>query len=160
MLGEVLSCSHPGIRLPLEPVAMNLTVRTSILLCCLLLASPSQADSREEITTALDYYAEIWNEGDIEALRGYYSPDFVQVSPRGLETLAQRFEEMNALAGSGGDRGELSHDNVRVITLDDGHALAYGQMRLAFKDGSSIESWFSTVYAKTPFGWKAILTHQ
>ena len=27
-----------------------------------------------------------------------------------------------------------------------------------FKDGSSIESWFSTVYENTPFGWKALLT--
>jgi len=50
--------------------------------------------------------------------------------------------------------------NNQTLVLIDGHALAYGQMRLAFKDGSSIESWFSTVYAKTPFGWKAILTHQ
>jgi len=139
---------------------MKHTVRLTILLCLMLLAGPTPADTREEITTALDYYAEIWNEGDFEALRGYYSPDFVHVSARGVESLAQRFEEMNALAGSGEDRGELNHNNVKVVALADGHALAYGQMRLQFKDGSSIETWFSTVYAKTPFGWKAILTHQ
>lgn len=139
---------------------MSLCARFTTLLCCLLLAGPLLADTREEITTALDYYAEIWNEGDFEALRGYYAPDFVLVSQRGVESLVQRFDDMNALAGSGDDRGELSYSSVKVTSLADRHALAYGQMRLQFKDGSSIESWFSTVYAKTPFGWKAILTHQ
>ena len=139
---------------------MKTTVRLAILLCLLLLAGPAPADTREEIVTALDYYAEIWNEGDFEALRGYYSPDFVHVGARGVETLAQRFEDMNTLSRSGEDRGDLVHENVKVVALGDGHAMAYGQIRLQFKDGSSIESWFSTVYAKTPFGWKAILTHQ
>ena len=139
---------------------MSFTVRYTILLCCLLLSGPSLADTREEITTALDYYAEMWNEGEFEALRGYYDPNFVLVTARGVEPLAQRFEDMNALLGASEDRGELSYSNVKVNSLAERHALAYGQMRLQFKDGSSIESWFSTVYTKTPFGWKAILTHQ
>jgi ketosteroid isomerase-like protein len=145
---------------PLEPVVMKLTTRFMLLLCALLVACPALSATRDEITTALDYYAEIWNEGDFEALRGYYSPDFVLVSARGVETLAQRFDDMNTLAAGGDDRGELSYSDVKVTALADEHALAYGQMRLQFKDGSSIDSWFSTVYAKTPFGWKAILTHQ
>jgi len=139
---------------------MNVTVRLPILIFCLLLSGPSLADTRDEITTALDYYAEMWNDGEFEALRGYYNPEFVLVTARGVEPLAQRFEDMNALLGAGEDRGELSYGNVKVTALADRHALAYGQMRLQFKDGSSIDSWFSTVYAKTPFGWKAILTHQ
>lgn len=139
---------------------MNLLVRFSILLVCLHLASPLAADTREEITTALDYYAELWNEADFEALRGYYDPAFVQITTRGVETLAQRFDDIGALARSGGDLGELSHTGVKVEELGDGHAMAYGQLSLQFKDGSSIETWFSTVYAKTPFGWKAILAHQ
>jgi hypothetical protein len=156
----VLSWSGPWIRLPLEPIAMNFTVRISILLCCLLLSGRSLADTRDEITTALDYYAEIWNEAEFEALRGYYDPRFLQITARGVETLAQRFDDINNLSAAGGDLGELSYDDVTVKALGEEHALAYGQMRLQFKDGSSIESWFSTVYAKTPFGWKAILTHQ
>jgi len=139
---------------------MNLALRCLICLTCLAWAVPSPADTREEITTALDYYAELWNEGDFEALRGYYDSAFVQVSVRGLETLAQRFDDISALSDSGGDRGELSYDGIRVEELGERHAMAYGQLRLQFKDGSSIETWFSTVYARTPFGWKAILTHQ
>jgi hypothetical protein len=143
----------------LEHNAMRFPVCISILLYSLLFAGPSAADTREEIATAIDYYAEIWNEGDFEALRGY-DPTFVQITPQGVEVLTQRFDEIKTLSGAGGDLGELSYHAITVKPLGDGHALAYGQLRLQFKDGSSIETWFSTVYKKTPFGWKAILTHQ
>jgi ketosteroid isomerase-like protein len=131
-----------------------------VLLCCLLLTGSALADIRDDITAAIDYYAEMWNEGDVEALRGYYHSEFVLITPGGLVSLAQRVADLNTLAAPGQDRGELSYTDVEVRPLADGHALAYGRMRLQFKDGSSLESWFSTVYAKTPFGWKAILTHQ
>jgi ketosteroid isomerase-like protein len=132
----------------------------SVLLCCLLPTGAALADAREDITTAIDYYAEMWNEGDVEALRGYYHPDFVLITAGGVLPLAQRIADLNTLAAPGQDRGELAYRNVKVTPLGDGHALAHGQMQLQFKDGSSLESWFSTVYEKTPFGWKAILTHQ
>ena len=96
----------------------------------------------------------------LEALRGYYGPAFVQISTRGVESMSQRFDDINALSGTGGDPGDLTYDNLTIQPLGDGHAMAYGQLRLQFKDGSSIETWFSTVYEKTPFGWKAILAHQ
>lgn len=138
--------------------------RTSLmhltLVACLLLTGPALADAREDIATAIDYYAEMWNEGDVEALRGYYHPSFVLITPEDVVPLAQRIADLNTLAAPGQDRGELRYSNVKVTPLADGHALAYGQMSLQFKDGSSLESWFSTVYQKTPFGWKAILTHQ
>jgi hypothetical protein len=139
---------------------MNLSVRIILLSILALSAGPALADTRSEITSAVDYYAEVWNEGDIEALRGYYDSKFVLVTARGVQPLAQRLDDLNALSGAGEDRGELSYTGVQVKSLGEGHALAYGQMRLQFKDGSSIDSWFSTVYTKTPFGWKAILTHQ
>ena len=102
----------------------------------------------------------MWNEGDFEALRGYYHTDFMLITAQGPMTLSQRLADLETLATTGKDRGELSYSEVKVTPLADGHALAWGQMRLAFKDGSSLEAWFSTVYVKTPFGWKAILTHQ
>jgi ketosteroid isomerase-like protein len=128
----------------------------------LLLAArgPAPADTSDDIAAAIDYYAEMWNEGDFEALRGYYHTDFMLITAQGPVTLSQRFEDLNTVSAEGQDPGELSYSEVKVAPLADGHALAWGQMRMAFKDGSSIESWFSTVYVKTPFGWKAILTHQ
>ena len=139
---------------------MRTPVRFMILLCFLLLACSLPADTGTDISTALDYYAEVWNEGDLETIRAYYDADFVLVSNRGVESLAQRIGDIEILFHGGGDRGELSYSGVSVVPLADNLAMAYGKARLAFKDGSSIESWFSTVYRKTPFGWKALLTHQ
>jgi hypothetical protein len=137
--------------------SIALTVLLLASFCC---ARPALANAESEITAALDYFAEVWGEGDLETLRGYYHTDFVLVTPQGPVGLTQRMADLESIAQSDGDRGELTYSSVKVRALADGHALAYGKRRLAFKDGSSIDSWFSTVYAKTPFGWKAILSHQ
>ena len=139
---------------------MSTVSRIAIVLFCLSVFQAAMADTESEITAALDYYAEMWNDGDIEALRGYYDPDFVLLTPTGTLPLQQRLDDIEALAAGGKDRGEMSHSGLVVSPLGSNHAMAYGQVRLAFKDGSSIENWFSTVYRKTPFGWKAMLTHQ
>lgn len=131
-----------------------------ICLVTLLLLStgPLSADTRTEITTALDYYAEVWNEGDVEAIRGYYAPDFVLISRDGPVALKERFEDIKSVMQDGKDRGELETSRITVKELGDKHAMAYAFSRLKFKDGSELNTWFTTVYEKTPFGWKAILT--
>ncbi|MGD8358245.1 MAG: nuclear transport factor 2 family protein [Lysobacterales bacterium] len=139
---------------------MNAAFRIVIVLVCLCAFPVAMADTESDITAALDYYAEMWNEGDVEALHGYYNPDFVLVTSAGTIPLPQRLDDIKALGGSGKDRGELSYYGVTVRPLGDGHAVAWGRARLKFGDGSSIDNQFSTVYVKTPFGWKALLTHQ
>jgi hypothetical protein len=138
---------------------MNSVNRILLAFAFLLMASPAIADTETEITTALDYFAEVWNEGDLEAIRGYYHPDFVLVSDGGSIALGQRIDDLKAIAQAGEDRGVLEYSQVRVKALEKKHALAYGELHLEFKDGSAINTWFTTVYEKTPFGWKAILTH-
>jgi hypothetical protein len=133
---------------------------TALLLGWFCCAQPAFADTEAEITAALDYFSEVWKEGDVDTLRGYYHADFMLVTSQGPVSLTQRMADIESIAQSEGDRGELTYSGVEVRALGDGHALAYGKRRLAFKDGSSMETWFSTVYADTPFGWKAILTHQ
>lgn len=124
----------------------------------LLLSFPLSADTESEISLALDYYAQVWNENDLDAIEGYYHQDFVQVSDSGILTRVQQLESIRNLVSEGGDRGELSYSNVTIRELGENHALAYGQLVLKFKDGSSLDAWFTTVYTKTPFGWKAVLT--
>jgi ketosteroid isomerase-like protein len=138
---------------------MNSVNRTLLAIAFLLVASPAIADTETEITTALDYFAEVWNEGDLEAIRGYYHQDFVLVTDGGSIALGQRIDDLKAIAQAGEDRGVLEYSQVRVKALEKKHALAYGELHLEFKDGSAINTWFTTVYVKTPFGWKAILTH-
>ena len=138
---------------------MPVAIRVFILSACLLLAAPASADTREEIVSALDYFAEMLNEGDVEALRGFYHPDFKLITPNGLITLQERMADLAALSASGDDRGELVHHDMKVIELTENNAVAYGRTTLTFKDGSVLESWFTTVFVKTPFGWKALITH-
>lgn len=134
-------------------------MKTFLLTLLLLLSAPLCADPQSEISTALDYFSEIWNEGDIATLRGYYHPDFVLITPNGAIPLQQRLDDIASVIEEGQDRGELQYSEVRVKELGQKHAMAYGHSSLKFKDGSSIETWFTTVFVDTPFGWKALLTH-
>lgn len=138
---------------------MKQLVHTAMLMLCVFTASSQAADTSAEIKSALDYYAEAWNEGDLELIRSYYHPDFVLVTSSGTRTLAQRLGEIESVIKPGEDRGMLSNSEVTIEAIEQNHALAYGHMRLIFKDGTKLDTWFSTVYLKTPFGWKALLTH-
>jgi len=132
---------------------------TKMIFLVLLLASgPLSADTKMDITTALDYFSEVWNEGDLEAIRGYYHPDFVLITQNGVTTLQQRLADIDSVAQEGQDRGVLRYSDITVKELEGKHAVAYGHSSLKFKDGSGFETWFTTVYVKTPFGWKALLT--
>ena len=132
--------------------------RTLLLSVLILFSAPLMADVESEITTLMDYYAEMWNAGDTDFITSYFHPEFVLVTDDGSINRAQHVSSIKTIGQNGGDRGELDYSNISVKELGDDHAVAYGKGTLKFEDGSSIESWFSTVYAKTPFGWKALLT--
>lgn len=129
------------------------------VLILILFSQNLVADTENEIRTALDYFAEMWNEGDIDALSSYYHQDFVLVTDNGVIPTGQRVDDLKSLTQAGEDRGELSYSEVKVKAIEDKHAMAYGKLNLKFKDDSAITSWFTTVYVKTPFGWKAIVSH-
>lgn len=133
-------------------------MKTILLTILLILSGPLLADTETEIATALDYFSEVWNEGDLEAIRGYYHPDFVVVGKNGVVPLKQRLDDMKSVTENGQDRGLMEVSQVTVRALGEKHAMAIGFSVLRFKDGSTIDRWFTTVYEKTPFGWKALLT--
>lgn len=133
-------------------------LKISTLSLLLLMSGPLVADTETEIKTALNYFSQVWNEGDLEAIRGYYHSDFVLITKDGVISLRQRLDDLETITRDGRDRGELETTRVTVKELGEKHAVAYGYSSLKFKDGSAFERWFTTVYEKTPFGWKAILT--
>jgi ketosteroid isomerase-like protein len=130
-----------------------------LLMLALIVALPAHADTETEIRTALDYFAQVWNEDDLEAMQGYFHADFVHVNQQGRTAREQHLQNIRMLIDDGGDRGRLGHSEVVIKELGDQHAMASGHMVLTFDDGSAIDTWFSTVYVQTPFGWKALLTH-
>lgn len=132
--------------------------RILLLSVLILFSTPLMADTENEITTLLDYYAEMWNASDTDFLSSYFHPEFVLVTDDGIVSRSEHVTSIKTIGQNGGDRGELDYSGIRVKELGDSHAVAYGKGILEFEDGSSIEFRFSTVYEKTPFGWKALLT--
>jgi hypothetical protein len=130
-----------------------------VFLSILLLTGPALADLESEITTSLDYFEELWRERDLESIRGYFHPDFVLVSSSGILNRGERIEDLKVIMEPGKDQGELEFFEVQVRSLGDGHALAWGSSKLAFKDGTELVNLFSSVYVNTPFGWKLLMTH-
>jgi ketosteroid isomerase-like protein len=129
---------------------MSNLFRAVLLLGFLLTTNATAADPKTEIEAVL---------GDLNAVRSYYHRDFVLVTAEGILSAGQRLGDLEAIMEPGKDHGELSFSELQVKLLGDEHVMAYGRSSLKFSDGTELNSLFTTVYVKTPFGWKAILTH-
>jgi len=134
------------------------TMHRFALFLLLLAAPPLSADTESEVRAALDYFAEVWNVDNLDAIDGYYHQDFVFVGNDGVVPRQQHIDGLRDVVLAGGDHGRIGYSQVRVRELGAAHAMAQGRVMLEFDDGSRLESWFVTVYEKTPFGWKALLT--
>jgi ketosteroid isomerase-like protein len=139
---------------------MTHLLRTVFLTGFLLFAGTTAADTESEIKAVLDYLAEMWNEGDLNAVRGYYHRDFVLVTSEGILSMGQRLDDLEAIMEPGKDHGELGFSEIQVKPLGKERAMAYGRSSLKFEDKTEFGTYFSTIYVKTPFGWKAILGHE
>jgi len=139
---------------------MHLIFRVAILLGFVLFSGFSAASDPEiEIKQMLDFLADEWTEGDMDSIRGHIHRDFVLITSDGVRTREQRLNELEIIMAPDKDHGELSYSNIQVKSLTDDYVLAYGRSQLKFEDGTELGSVFSSVYVKTPFGWRVILTH-
>lgn len=118
------------------------------------------SDLKGEINLLLDYFANEWNQGELVSIESYFHPDFVLVTSDGVQTREQRISELKIVMAPGNDRGTLTFSDITIRALADDYAMGYGRTRLKFKDGTELGGMFSTIYLKTPFGWKAVLTHE
>lgn len=140
---------------------MSVTFRITNLLSFLLFSGISGASEvQTEIKQMLNFFAEEWNEGDLESIRGRFHRDFILVTSDGIRNRQQRLDELGDVIAIGKDRGVLSFSEIEVKPLKEDYAVAYGRSRLKFKDGTELGSMFSSIYVNTPFGWKVILTHE
>ena len=139
---------------------MSNLIRLVFLTGFLFFSGSAAADPKTEIESVMDYFAEMWDEGDLNAVRSYYHRDFVLVTSDGTISMEQRLDDLETIMESGKDHGDLNFSELEVKPLGKEYAMAYGRSSLKFKDGTEFSTYFSTVYVKTPFGWKAILTHE
>lgn len=137
--------------------------RPGLTLVFLLLLAANQVlagDADSEISQMLDYFADEWNAGELASIEGQFHKDFVLVTEEGVQSRDERISELRMVISPGNDHGTLSFESVMVEPLGKDHVVAYGRTRLVFKDGTELGGMFSTVYVNTPFGWKALLTHE
>ncbi len=87
---------------------MSNLFRAVLLLGFLLTTNATAADPKTEIEAVLGYFAEMWNEGDLNAVRSYYHRDFVLVTAEGILSVGQRLGDLEAIMEPGKDHGELS----------------------------------------------------
>ena len=98
---------------------------TPFLVAVLACISPAAlADTDTEIRAALDFYAEMWNQDDVDALGGYYDSGFVLITDLGRIARGKRLDDLKAIGKDGGDRGTLSISDVVVTEGDAGAAAA------------------------------------
>ena len=138
---------------------MSRTQAFTFFLVCLVTPTAAFSDISGEINNTLEYFAEVWGEGELAAIRGYYHPDFVLIANGNKISLSQRMADLELLMKPGEDHAVLTYSEITVQPLGEEHALAYGHVKLSFNDETSLEFWFNTVNVKTPFGWKALMTH-
>lgn len=140
---------------------MKLLFHVTILMVFVLFAGLSVADdASDEIKQLLNFVADEWNAGDLDSIRGQFHRDFVLVSSDNTRTRKERFDELEIIMAPDQDHGELSYSDIHVKSLSDDYVLVYGMSGLKFKDGTDLNSMFSSVYLKTPFGWKVVFTHE
>ncbi|MDH4020846.1 MAG: hypothetical protein OEU84_14725, partial [Xanthomonadales bacterium] len=109
---------------------MKLRNRLVAILLLLFMAGPVNADTKTEVLAVLDYYADMWNQADVDALLGYYHQDFINVTDKGIVQRAQLIDDIGAIAQSGEKRSKLDFSQVEVRTLGEENAVAYGISRL------------------------------
>lgn len=111
---------------------------------------------RHEAEALLDAQAALWNEGDIPAFVGYYSPGLSFLGADGLirggEDLVQRYQERYPDAAA---RGTLRFGVLEFRALGDRSALLLGTYHLEREEPA--EGFFTLVLERTSDGLR--ITH-
>ena len=140
---------------------MQLCNRIAILLAIVFLAFPVIADDAEsEIKRTLNFLADEWTAGDLDSIGGHFHRDFVLITKDGIHNRAERLRELGDIMTSGQDHGELSYSDLKVKSLSDEYVMVWGKSQLKFADKTELNNIFSSVYVKTPFGWRVVFTHE
>ena len=105
---------------------MKLRNRLVAIFLLLFLAGPVIADTKDEVLAMLNYYADMWNQGDVDALLGYYHQDFVNITDKGIVQRSQLIDDIGAITQSGEKRSKLDFSELEVRSLGEGNAVAYG----------------------------------
>ena len=113
------------------------------------------------IRAVFDTTAFGWNHGDLSAYLYAYAPSATAMGRTGLVHGPSGIEEQMR-AGfwkTGRPTQSLSYDHLEIRQLGRNHALATGQYILTGGGLPDRTGWFSTIWERTPAGWRMIHDH-
>lgn len=124
--------------------------------------SPAAAASaRDEIVAALESTAAGWNRGDLDAYLAVYTDSATEMLPTGpaggREAIERTMREGFWRAGRPAQ--QLRYESLNVRMLGESNALLTGRYVLSGGDRPERSSWFTTVWTRTPRGWRMIHDH-
>jgi uncharacterized protein (TIGR02246 family) len=113
------------------------------------------------IRAALQSSADAWNRGDLPGHLAYYVPDVTFMTsngPRpGVAAIEKAFAEKYFVDGK--PRQELRFEQIAVRSLGADSALATGRFVLSGGGEAEQSGWFTTIWSRTPAGWRTIHDH-
>jgi ketosteroid isomerase-like protein len=118
-------------------------------------------DAPRQIRAALDSTAAGWNRGDLATYLGVYTDSASEMLSDGPAVGRHRIEQTmrEGFWRTGRPLQQLRYQHVVVRMLAGNHALVTGQYVLSGADRPDRTGWFTTVWARTPAGWRMIHDH-
>lgn len=123
-------------------------------------SAPADADAAL-IRATLDTTAAGWNRGELPVYLSAYVPEATEMLSTGpaggVEAIEKTMREGFWRTGRPLQQLRYEHVNVRMLGRD--HALVTGQYVLTGGERPERTGWFTTVWTRTPQGWRMIHDH-
>jgi uncharacterized protein (TIGR02246 family) len=143
--------------------------RTAILTTLLIAAcarppvtsAPTPEAAASDIRAVLDSTAAGWNRGDLSRYLWAYADSATAMGANGPELGVAAIEAQmrRGFWRTGRPLQTLHYEHVEVRMLGDEHALVTGQYILTGGDQPQHTGWFTTVWTRTPAGWRMMHDH-
>jgi beta-aspartyl-peptidase (threonine type) len=119
------------------------------------------ASASAGIRAALDSTASGWNRGDLDGYLSAYDDSITSASRNGFVTGKAAAAEVmrQGFWSTGRPLQQLRYEHLDVRMLGHDHALVTGQYVLSGADRPDRTGWFTTVWRRTPNGWRMIHDH-
>ena len=120
----------------------------------------AQVSDGDAIKAELDSTAAGWNRNDLGRYMAAYDTSMRSMTRNGPVGLAATEAAIKgAFWKDGKANQQLRYENVEVRKLGPDFALCTGHFILSGNGLKDIGGWFSTVWMRTPSGWRMILDH-
>ncbi len=113
------------------------------------------------IRARLDSTTAGWNQGDLARYLSAYTDSVTSAGPSGFVTGKDAAADVmrSGFWRAGRPRQQLAYDHLLVRMLGADHALVTGRYVLTGADLPERTGWFTTVWLRTPDGWRMMHDH-